>query len=78
MDPQDLAALDLNISASGIISGILFGCIGMWMIGRARKKSDMRLVAISFALMFYPYVTRGPFQDWGAGLALCGLAYLIW
>lgn len=85
MDPQDLAALphDLNslgldISVSGIISGVLFGIIGMWMLPRARKKSDFRLVIISFALMLYPYVTRGPFQDWGAGIALCGLAYYLW
>ena len=78
MDPNDLAALGLDISVSGIISGLLFGIIGMWMLGRARKKSDTRLVIISFALMFYPYVTRGPFQDWGAGIALCALAYYLW
>jgi hypothetical protein len=78
MDPQDLASLGFEISLSGIISGILFGCVGMWMIGRARKKSDNRLIAISFALMFYPYFTHGPFQDWGAGIALCALAYYLW
>lgn len=78
MNPNELAGLGFDISMSGIISGILFGCIGMWMIGRARKKSDFRLIAISIALMFYPYVTHGPTQDWGVGLGLCGLAYLFW
>ena len=68
----------LDISVSGIVSGLLFGILGMWMIGRARKKKDMRLIAISFALMFYPYATRGPLQDWGVGIALTGLAYYIW
>lgn len=81
MDPEDFANqnLDLlNFSMSGIISGVLFGCVGMWMLGRARKRADLRLVAISFALMFYPYFTRGPWGDWGVGVALCGLAYYLW
>jgi hypothetical protein len=74
---QDLGGL-LDISISGVVSGLLFGIIGMWMIGRARKKKDFRLITISFGLMFYPYFTRGPWQDWGAGIALCGIAFYIW
>lgn len=68
----------LGLTWSGVISGVLFGIIGMWMLNRARKKSNLKLVAVSFALMFYPYVTRGPVQDWGVGIALCGLAYYLW
>jgi hypothetical protein len=77
MAMQELGGL-MDISASGVISGILFGIIGMWMLGRARKKKDFRLISISFGLMFYPYFTRGPLQDWGVGAALCGLAYYLW
>lgn len=73
----DLGGL-FEFSASGLISSLIFGCVGMWMLNRARKRGDYRLVAISFALMFYPYVTRGPWADWGVGTALCALAYFLW
>lgn len=75
--PGDLSSL-LNFTWSGVASGLLFGIIGMWMLGRGRKRGNFKLVAISFALMFYPYVTRGPLADWGVGFALCGLAYYVW
>jgi hypothetical protein len=50
----------------------------MWLLGRGRKFGNFKLVAIAFALMFYPYVTRGPLADWGVGVALCGAAYYFW
>jgi hypothetical protein len=68
----------LNITLSGVLSSLLFGCIGMWMLSQARQRADIKLVIISFALMFYPYVTRGPVGDWGVGVALCSLAYYLW
>lgn len=68
----------LDFSASGLISSLIFGCVGMWMLSRARKKSDFRLISISFGLMFYPYFTHGPWGDWGVGVALCALAYYLW
>ncbi len=71
---QDLGSA-LGFTWSGVISGILFGVIGMWLLNYARKRTNFRLVAIAFALMFYPYVTNGPLQDWGIGIGLCGLAY---
>lgn len=68
----------IPFSWSGIISGLLFGIIGMWLLGRGRKRGNFKLVAISFALMFYPYFTTGPWADWGVGVGLCGLAWYIW
>jgi hypothetical protein len=73
----DLSGM-LNFSWSGLVSGLLFGIIGMWLLGRGRKFGNFKLVAIAFALMFYPYVTRGPLADWGVGIALCGAAYYFW
>lgn len=82
MSPEELNQIAggglFEFSTSGVVSGFLFGCVGMWMLGRARKRGDFRLVLISFALMFYPYVTRGPVADWGVGCGLCALAYVFW
>ena len=71
---QDLGSV-LGFTWSGVISGLLFGIAGMWLLRYARRRTSYRLVAVAFALMFYPYVTNGPLQDWGVGIALCGLAY---
>ncbi len=75
LEQQDPMALLGSFSMSGIISGVLFGIIGMWLFRWAKKNSDMKQFFISIALMFYPYFTRGPFLDWGVGIALCGLSY---
>ncbi len=73
---QGLGAL--NFTMSGILSGLIFGCVGMWMFREGKRRTDFKIVCISVVLMFYPYFTRGPIEDWGAGFLLCGLAYYLW
>ena len=67
-----------EFSVSGLIAGLIFGAIGLWMFRRGKQRSNYKIIGISIALMFYPYITRGPLADWGVGFALCGLAYYIW
>jgi hypothetical protein len=78
--PTDKMVGDLmaSLTVSKIASGILFGVIGLWMFKRGKSNSDLRIIAIGIALMFYPYLTNGPVLDWGVGIALCGLAYYLW
>ncbi|MCB0371287.1 MAG: hypothetical protein KDD45_18180 [Bdellovibrionales bacterium] len=68
----------LNISISGIIAGLLFGIIGLWMFREGKRRSEIPILLIGIALMVYPYFTSGPLADWGVGIILCGLAYRLW
>ena len=70
--------LDLEISMSGMLAGILFGVVGLWMFREGKRRTDFRILVLGIVLMMYPYFTTGPKADWGVGIALCGLAYLIW
>lgn len=75
---MDTAGL-FDFSLSGIMSGLIFGVIGIWMWGQARRFDEhTALKIIAVALMVYPYFTHGPMQDWGVGFILCGVAYYIW
>ena len=74
-----MEVLDLfDISVSGLIAGLLFGILGMWLAREAKRRADLKLGLVATALMFYPYFTRGPWMDWGIGFALTGLAYYLW
>ncbi len=68
----------LNFTPSGILSGLIFGIVGMWMFREGKRRQDFKIICIAVALMFYPYFTRGPLEDWGAGVLLCALAYYYW
>lgn len=76
-DPTNLLSL-VDFSVSGLLAGLIFGIVGMWMFRQGKRKSSLAIVGIAVALMLYPYFTRGPIADWGVGLALCGAAYYIW
>lgn len=80
MNPADfpIDITSFNFSPSSIISGILFGVIGMWLYPQGKHRENNRLKVIAIALMFYPYFTSGPLGDWGVGIALCGAAYYYW
>lgn len=80
MNPNDLPLdiMNFNLTPSSIISGVLFGLIGMWLYSQGKKRHENRLKVIAIALMFYPYFTSGPIGDWGVGIALCGAAYYYW
>lgn len=68
----------MEFTWSSIAASLLFGAVGMWMFGVARRRGRFSLLAIALALMIYPYFTQGPSQDWGLGTGLCGIAYFIW
>jgi len=78
VDESLLQLGSINFSFSSLMSGLLFGAIGMWMIKEARKKSNLLLVAIATTLMIYPMFTSSLLSDWGIGFLLCGIAYLNW
>lgn len=68
----------LNFSVSGLIAGLLFGVVGLWMFCEGKRRLNNKVVVIGLVLMIYPYFTNGPWMDWGIGFALCGLAYHLW
>lgn len=69
---------EIDFSLSAILSSLVFGVIGMWMFKEGKKKGNFHIIFIAMGLMIYPYFTKGPLQDWGLGVLLCGLAYNIW
>ena len=71
--PLDVGGIDLSLSS--IMSGLIFGIIGIWLFRRGKRQANLRILCVGLTLMFYPYFTKGPWADWGVGLALCGLAY---
>lgn len=73
----DLNPLGLEISVSSLVASLIFGLIGLYLFRYARRKNSLSLVFVAIVLMCYPLVTSGPWQDWGVGVALCGLAYYL-
>ena len=71
-----LSGIDFSFSA--IMSGFIFGVIGLWLFREGKRRLNFRVMLTGIALMVVGYFTKGPFQDWGGGLALCGLAYWFW
>lgn len=68
----------LDITFSGVASGLIFSAIGLWIFREGKKRAELNIIFIGMALMVYSYFTHGPLQDWGVGASLCGLAYYIW
>lgn len=77
IDTNQISSL-LNFTASGIISGLLFGIIGMYVFKEGRKRLNFRVTFLGIAMMVYPYFTKGPWGDWGVGVALCAATYYFW
>ena len=68
-------ALGMDISASSLMAGFLYGTIGIFIFRKGKKDAEFDLMFIGIALMVYPYFTHGPLPDWGIGAALCAIAY---
>jgi hypothetical protein len=68
----------LDISISALFAGFVFSVIGFWLIKMAKQRSNIQLMLIGFALVLYTYFTKGPWLDWGVGIALCAYAYRVW
>jgi hypothetical protein len=48
--------MDINLSVSAILAGVLFGSIGFVAFNYGRKTESFRAMGIGVALMIYPYV----------------------
>lgn len=68
----------LNFSVSGLIAGLIFGVVGLWLFREGRKSLNHKVMVIGLVMMIYPYFTNGPWMDWGIGFGLSGLAYYLW
>jgi drug/metabolite transporter (DMT)-like permease len=69
------AQMGLDISASSLFAGFLYGVIGIFIFRKGKKEAEFDMIFIGIALMVYPYFTHGPLADWGIGAALCAIAY---
>lgn len=67
--------MNMDISFSGIMSGIIFGIIGFALFREGKKRANYAILFIGITLMIYPYFSSGPWGDWGIGALLCGAAY---
>ena len=67
--------MNLQFSASSLISGFVFGVVGWSIFRKGKSDAEYDLIFIGIALMVYPYFTTGPWIDWFIGAALCALAY---
>ena len=67
--------LGLDISASSLMAGFIYGVIGIAIFRKGKKDAEFDMILIGIALMVYPYFTHGPLADWGIGAALCAIAY---
>ena len=77
IDPNQLSSM-LTFTPSGIISGLLFGVIGMYVFKEGRKRLNFKVTFLGLAMCVYPYFTNGPWGDWGVGIALCAVTYYYW
>ena len=62
--------MDLDLSASGLFAGVVFGCVGMaaWQVGRRRQQA--RPMLLGCALMGFTFVTPSGWTTWAVGAAL--------
>ena len=77
IDPNQVASL-FHFTASGLISGLLFGIIGMYVFRQGKKRLNFKVTFLGIAMMVYPYFTKGPWGDWGIGIALCAATSYFW
>lgn len=68
----------MDFSFSSLMAALVFSAAGLWLFREGKRRLNFRLIFIGMTLMVYSYFTRGPWADWGVGLALCGLAYACW
>ncbi len=66
-----------TMSFSGLFAGFIFGVIGLFCFRTGKKELNYSLIFTGIGLMGYTYFTSSMLQDWGGGIALCGLAYYL-
>ncbi len=67
-----------SISIPGLIAGLIFSTVGLWLWRQPKAKEDIRLRLTAAVLIVYTYITPGPISDWTFGILLCGFAYFLW
>ena len=65
----------MDLSASSLLSNIIFGLIGFYIFREGKRRASFKLIILGILLMTYTYFTSGPWLDWGVGFALCAWAY---
>jgi hypothetical protein len=65
----------VSFSVSSLLAGFVFGVIGMFLIGRARREGHLPSLLVGIVLVLYPYFIENVYLLWGAGIALVALAY---
>jgi hypothetical protein len=65
----------VNISASVLYAGIIFGIIGMIIFKEAKKRSSSGMYFVGLALMLYPYAIEDDILVWVIGVALTAYAF---
>jgi hypothetical protein len=68
----------IEVSFASLMAGLIFGGIGFWMIKEGKRRGELNIGFIGFALLVYTYFMPSPWLDWGVGIALCLLAWRIW
>lgn len=78
MEDLPVESLISSFDFKSLVAGLIFGSIGLWVLGHGRKNANNRNVVIGLVLMMYPYFVSGALLTWGIGFALCGYAYYTW
>ena len=65
----------INLSASAIFTGVIFGAAGFYFFRRAKGQGNLVGMLVGVALMTYPYVVTGDLALWLTGFALFAVAW---
>lgn len=66
----------MNFTFSSLAAGFLFGVIGIWLIKKGRRETNLNFTLTGAMLLIYPFFSPNAYADWGIGFALCAFAYL--
>jgi hypothetical protein len=63
-----------NISVSGLLAGLIFGTLGLYVLRLAKREANMGALGIGMAMMIYPYFVESAWLTWGIGVGLTVMA----
>ena len=75
MDQDMPLDFGIHFTWSQIIASLVFTVVGVYVFKLGKKTLNYPLIFTAAAMLIYPVFTHSVLQDWGIGLALCGLAY---
>lgn len=68
----------MDLSLSGFLAGLIFGTIGFWLFGQARRRMNDTLKVIGVIMMIYPWFVSNIWLQWIVGAGLCIWARFAW